>query len=167
MTTTWRTWGGADAGHAEARKGTSALGPEGRAVGGFYAKCDRCGGEVRAARSGPPGAPRTPRAGCGSRGSAAGCRSAGRRAAAGVPARAPRARPRAAGNARPGRSRSRRRPSARGVRVAEVGLHRQLAVENGVAGELAAAVEGDRPAGVLGQAPDGVGDTADHRRRAL
>src|SRR3954469_10328553 len=31
-TTTWRTWGGADAGHAEARKGTPALGPQGRAV---------------------------------------------------------------------------------------------------------------------------------------
>src|SRR3954454_19721004 len=51
-------------------------------MGGFYAKCDRCGGEVRAARSGPPGAPRTPRAGCGSRGSVAACR----RAAAGASA---------------------------------------------------------------------------------
>ena len=39
-----------------------------------YAKCDRCRGEVRAGRSGPPGAPGRPRAGCDSRGSAAGCR---------------------------------------------------------------------------------------------
>src|SRR3954453_16723490 len=38
-----------------------------------------------------------------------------------------------------------------GVRVAEVGLHREVAVEGGVAGELAAAVEGDGPAGLLGQ----------------
>src|SRR6476646_6564457 len=37
-----------------------------------------------------------------------------------------------------------------GVRVAEVGLHREVAVEHGVAGELAAAVEGDGPAGLLG-----------------
>src|SRR4051812_4368408 len=28
--TTWRTWDGADAGHAEAREGTPALGPQGR-----------------------------------------------------------------------------------------------------------------------------------------
>jgi hypothetical protein len=45
--------------------------------GGFYAKCDGCGGEVRAVRSGRPSAPGRPRAGCGSRGSAEGCRSAG------------------------------------------------------------------------------------------
>src|SRR4051812_2092724 len=31
-TTTWRTRDGADAGHAEARKGTPALGPGGRAL---------------------------------------------------------------------------------------------------------------------------------------
>ena len=54
-----------------------------------------------------------------------------------------------------------------GVRIAEVGLHREVAVEDGVAGELAAAVEGDRAAGILGQTPEGVGDTRDHRRRAL
>src|SRR3954454_1906887 len=41
-----------------------------------------------------------------------------------------------------------------GVRVAEVGLHREVAVEGGVAGELAAAVEGDGPAGLLGQRPE-------------
>jgi multiple sugar transport system permease protein/raffinose/stachyose/melibiose transport system permease protein len=54
-----------------------------------------------------------------------------------------------------------------GVRVAEVGLHREVAVEGGVAGELAAAVEGDGPAGLLGQLPEGVGDAGDDRRRAL
>jgi len=43
-------------------------------LGGFYAKCDGCRGEVRAARSGPPGAGRRLRAACGSRGSAAVCR---------------------------------------------------------------------------------------------
>src|SRR4051812_33645825 len=53
------------------------------------------------------------------------------------------------------------------VRVAEVGLHRELPVEGGVAGELAAAVEGDRAAGLLGQRPEDVGDAGDHRRRAL
>ena len=42
--------------------------------GGFYAKCDGCGGEVRAARPGRPGAAGRPRAACGSRGSAAACR---------------------------------------------------------------------------------------------
>ncbi len=42
--------------------------------GGFYAKCDRCRGEVRAGRSGPPGAARRPPGACGSRGSAAACR---------------------------------------------------------------------------------------------
>ena len=42
--------------------------------GGFDAKCDRCGGEVRVARPDRPGAPRRPRAACGSRGSGAGCR---------------------------------------------------------------------------------------------
>jgi hypothetical protein len=45
-----------------------------RPSGGFYAKCDRCEGEVRAGRSGPPGAPGRPHAACDSRGSAAGCR---------------------------------------------------------------------------------------------
>src|SRR3954453_20419152 len=34
-------------------------------------------------------------------------------------------------------------------------------------GELAAAVEGDRPAGVLGQPPERLGDAGDDRRRAL
>ncbi len=42
--------------------------------GGFDAKCDRCGGEVRVARPDRPGAPRRPRAACGSRGSGAACR---------------------------------------------------------------------------------------------
>src|SRR5690242_635740 len=54
-----------------------------------------------------------------------------------------------------------------GVRVAGVGLRREVAVEGGVAGELAAAVEGDGPAGLLGQRPEGVGDAGDDRRRAL
>src|SRR3954453_14799533 len=39
---------------------------------------------------------------------------------------------------------------AGGGRVAEVGLHGEVAVEGGVAGDLAAAVEGDGPAGLLG-----------------
>jgi hypothetical protein len=46
----------------------------GTVAGGFYAKCDRCGGEVRAARPGRPGAPGRPRAGSGSRGIGAACR---------------------------------------------------------------------------------------------
>src|SRR5689334_25227227 len=54
-----------------------------------------------------------------------------------------------------------------GVRVAEVGLHRQLAAEDRVAGELGPAVEGDRPAGIVGQRPERAGDAGDHRRRAL
>src|SRR4051812_18462007 len=54
-----------------------------------------------------------------------------------------------------------------GVRVAEVGLHREVAVEDGVGGELRPAVEGDRPAGLLGQPPGGVGGAGDDRRRAL
>src|SRR3954452_7273823 len=70
-----------------------------RKGGGFYAKCDGGGGEVRAARPGPPGAARRPRAGCGSRGSAAACRRAGRPAAAGGRARALRARSGGGGNA--------------------------------------------------------------------
>ena len=39
--------------------------------GGFDAKCDRCECEVRVVRSGRRGAPRRPRAACGSRGSGA------------------------------------------------------------------------------------------------
>src|SRR3954453_4866609 len=54
-----------------------------------------------------------------------------------------------------------------GVRVAEVAGHAQLPVEGGVAGELGPAVEGDGPAGVLGQPPERLGDTRGHRRRAL
>src|SRR4051795_10173611 len=53
------------------------------------------------------------------------------------------------------------------VRVAEVAGHVELAGQLGVGGELGPAVEGDRPAGVLGQTPEGVGDAGDHRRRAL
>src|SRR4051794_27741325 len=54
-----------------------------------------------------------------------------------------------------------------GVRVAKVAGHVELAGQLGVGGELGPAVEGDRPAGVLGQTPEGVGDAGDHRRRAL
>src|SRR4051795_12158698 len=54
-----------------------------------------------------------------------------------------------------------------GVRVAEVGLHREVAVERGVAGELRPAVEGDGPAGGLRQRLEGLADARDHRRRAL
>ena len=43
-------------------------------LGGFYAKCERCGGEVRAGQPLSPGAAGRPRAGSGSRGSGAGCR---------------------------------------------------------------------------------------------
>src|SRR3954452_25320277 len=39
-----------------------------------------------------------------------------------------------------------------GVRVAEVSLHREVAAEDGIRAELGPAVEGDGPAGVLGQA---------------
>src|SRR4051794_9007749 len=53
------------------------------------------------------------------------------------------------------------------VRVAEVARHAQLPVEGGVGGELGPAVEGDRPAGVLRQRPERVGDPAEDRRRAL
>src|SRR3954454_23078008 len=53
------------------------------------------------------------------------------------------------------------------VRVAEVAGHAELAAELGIGGELGPAVEGDRPAGVLGQRPERVGDAGDHRRRAL
>src|SRR4051812_25511553 len=53
------------------------------------------------------------------------------------------------------------------VRVAEVAGHVELAAELGIGGELGPAVEGDRPAGVLGQRPEDAGDAGDHRRRAL
>src|SRR3954470_720063 len=53
------------------------------------------------------------------------------------------------------------------VRAAEVAGHVELAAELGIGGELGPAVEGDRPAGVLGQRPEDVGDAGDHRRRAL
>src|SRR5689334_1291029 len=53
------------------------------------------------------------------------------------------------------------------VRVAEVAGHRQLAGEPRIGGELGPPVEGDGPAGVLGQAPERLGDARDHRRRAL
>src|SRR3954470_577004 len=55
----------------------------------------------------------------------------------------------------------------RTVRVQEIAPHRQLAGGPGVGGELAAAVEGDRAAGVLGQGPERLADARDHRRRAL
>src|SRR3954465_11875589 len=54
-----------------------------------------------------------------------------------------------------------------GVRVAEVARHVELAGELGVGGELGPAVEGDGPAGVLGQPPERLGDAGDHRRGAL
>src|SRR4051812_30425989 len=53
------------------------------------------------------------------------------------------------------------------VRVAEVARHVELAGELGIGGELGPAVEGDGPAGVLGQPPEDVGDAGDHRHRAL
>src|SRR4051794_12383690 len=53
------------------------------------------------------------------------------------------------------------------MRAAEAARYRHLAAERGVAGELAPAVEGDRPAGVLGQPPERVGDAGHDRRRAL
>src|SRR3954469_21832493 len=53
------------------------------------------------------------------------------------------------------------------VRVAEGAGHVELAAELGIGGELGPAVEGDRPAGVLGQRPEDAGDAGDHRRRAL
>src|SRR4051812_16761285 len=43
-------------------------------AGGFYAKCNGCRGEVRAARSGPPGAAGTLPWASGSRGNAGACR---------------------------------------------------------------------------------------------
>src|SRR3954463_10103479 len=55
----------------------------------------------------------------------------------------------------------------RTMRVTEIARHRQLAGEPGIGGELAAAVEGDRAAGVLGQGPERLADARDHRRRAL
>src|SRR3954470_14774346 len=54
-----------------------------------------------------------------------------------------------------------------GVRVAEVARHVELAGELGIGGELGPAVEGDRPAGALGQPPERLGDAGDHRRGAL
>src|SRR3954452_4400535 len=54
-----------------------------------------------------------------------------------------------------------------GVRVAEVARHVELAGELGIGGELGPAVEGDGPAGVLGQPPERLGDAGDHRCRAL
>src|SRR4051812_15549541 len=58
-----------------------------------------------------------------------------------------------------------------GVRVAEVARHvelaGELAGELGIGGELGPAVEGDRPAGALGQPPERLGDAGDHRRGAL
>src|SRR4051794_16326493 len=55
-------------------RGARPLPPATPPWGGFYAKCDGCGGEVRAARSGPPGAAGRPPWASGSRGSAAACR---------------------------------------------------------------------------------------------
>src|SRR4051794_41673676 len=49
MTATWRTWGGADAGLAEARKATPALGPQGRAIPAGRARLLRCRPPVRGA----------------------------------------------------------------------------------------------------------------------
>src|SRR3954451_1432795 len=54
-----------------------------------------------------------------------------------------------------------------GVRVAEVARHDELAGELGIGGDLGPAVEGDRPAGALGQPPERLGDAGDHRRGAL
>src|SRR3954462_6825739 len=54
-----------------------------------------------------------------------------------------------------------------GVRVAEVARHVELAGQLGVGGELGPTVEGDAPAGVLGQPPERVGDAGDDCRRAL
>src|SRR4051812_7824592 len=51
--------------------------------------------------------------------------------------------------------------------VTEIAHHRQVAGEPGIGGELAAAVEGDRAAGVPGQQPERLADARDHRRRAL
>src|SRR4051794_25966637 len=68
----------------------------------------------------------------------------------------------------PGRWHVRPSPAPIGsVRVAEVAGHRQLAGEPRIGGELGPPVEGDGPAGVLGQAPERLGDARDHRRRAL
>src|SRR4051794_18365174 len=53
------------------------------------------------------------------------------------------------------------------MRVTEIARHRQPAGEPRVGGELAAAVEGDRAAGVLGQGPERLADARDHRGRAL
>src|SRR4051812_4455623 len=53
------------------------------------------------------------------------------------------------------------------MRVTKIARHRQLAGEPGIGGELAAAVEGDRAAGVPGQRPERLADARDHRRRAL
>src|SRR3954454_1285452 len=55
----------------------------------------------------------------------------------------------------------------RAMRVAEVAGHVELAGELGIGGELGPAVEGDGPAGVLGQPPERLGDAGDHRRGAL
>src|SRR3954452_9498862 len=55
----------------------------------------------------------------------------------------------------------------RTMRGTEIARHRQLAGEPGIGGELAAAVEGDRATGVLGQGPERLADARDHRRRAL
>src|SRR3954466_10247308 len=113
--------------------------------GGFYAKCDRCG--VRLGRAG--------------RGRQVLPEDLARRAVAeaaprGVvePVGEP---PQGRRRERPGLGLARQEtpdPAVRvldgaflpgAVRVAEVGLHREAAVEGGVGGELGPAVEGDRP----------------------
>src|SRR5689334_6752800 len=136
-------------------------------TGGFYAKCDRCG--VRSGRAG--------------RGRQVLLEYLPGRAVAEAAARRvvePVGEPAEVGSReRLGRALARQEaPGAavqvldaallpRAVRVAEVARQGEVAVESGVGGELGPAVEGDRPAGVLGQPPERVGDAGDHRRRAL
>src|SRR4051794_19451116 len=136
-------------------------------AGGFYAKCDRCG-----VRLGRPGRGRQVRLEHLARGAVA--EAAPRRVV--EPVGEP---PQGRRRERPGLGLARQEaadaavrvldgaflPGA--VRVAEVARHGDVPVERGVGGELAAAVEGDRPAGVLRQRPERVGDAGDHRRGTL
>src|SRR5689334_1090337 len=146
--------------------GRSRSGPS-TSTGGFYAKCDRC--RVRLGRAG--------------RGRQVLLEDLTRRAVAEAAPRGvvePVGEP-AAGGAGERLGRALARQEAAGaavqvldttflpgaVRVAEVAGHVELAGELGVGGELGPAVEGDGPAGVLGQRPEDVGDAGDDRRRAL
>ena len=54
----------------------------------------------------------------------------------------------------------------RAMRVAEIARQGEMAVEDGVARELAAAVEGDGPPRRLGQLPERAGDAGEDRGRA-